>query len=494
MEQRFETLFEQAPFSLQLLSPEGRTLRVNRAWELLWGVHEGDGTKAYVLSEYRILDDPQLQANGVAAGLRRAMAGESVELPTIHYDPARIGKAGRARWVRAFAHPVKERDGSVREVMLIHEDVTARVEADTALRRSEERLRLALFAGNIGIWEWDVERDVVTWSDEVYALHGLELGTFGGTGADFARLVHPDDRAEVWRRIESALARESAFSADFRVVLPDGRARWLSTWAQIHRPEDGAGPRMVGATLSIDAYKSAEAALREADRRKDEFLAMLAHELRNPLAPISSAARLLRMGLGDAEKVQRAAEVISRQVTHVTKLVDDLLDVSRVTRGLIRIERKPVELADVVDAAIEQTLPRFDYRGHTLQRHGDGGRAVVMGDRARLVQIVANLLDNAARYTPPGGRIEVSFSSEGDTAAIRVSDSGGGIDAELLPHVFELFTQGKGPAESAGGLGIGLALVRRLAQLHGGTAEAQSDGPGRGSTFTIRLPLERGTN
>jgi PAS domain S-box-containing protein len=491
MERRFETLFQQAPFSLQLLSVEGRTLRVNRAWELLWGANDANGIKQYVLDEYNVFEDPQLQASGVSADLRRAVAGESVELPTIYYDPAKLGRAGRARWVRAFAHPVKEEDGSVREVMLIHEDITDRVEADTALRRSEERLRLALLAGNIGTWEWDVERDVVTWSDEVYALHAMEIGSFGGTAGDFARLVHPDDRAEMWRRIDSAIARGSGFSADFRVVLADGRTRWLSTWAQIHRPGGGQGPRMIGATLSIDAYKNAEAALREADKRKDEFLAMLAHELRNPLAPISSAAQLLRMGLADPAKVQRASDVITRQVNHITKLVDDLLDVSRVTRGLIRLDQARVDLSGVVDAAIEQTLPHFEARGHALQRHADGSDVFVRGDRARLIQIVANVLNNASRYTPPGGRITVELRAEGPTAAIRVSDTGQGIEPELLPRVFELFTQGERPPDALGGLGIGLSLVRRLTQLHGGTVHAESEGPGRGSTFIIRLPRER---
>ena len=491
MERRFETLFQQSPFSYQLLSVEGRTLRVNRAWELLWGANEANGIKQYVLDEYNIFEDPQLQASGVAADLRRAVAGESVELPTIYYDPTKLGRAGRARWVRAFAHPVREEDGSVREVMLIHEDITDRVEADTALRRSEERLRLALLAGNIGTWEWDVERDIVTWSDEVYALHAMEIGSFGGTASDFAKLVHPDDRVEMWRRIESAIAGGSGFSADFRVVLEDGRTRWLSTWAQVHRPGGGQGPRMIGATLSIDAYKNAEAALREADRRKDEFLAMLAHELRNPLAPISSAAQLLKLGLGDPAKVQRASEVITRQVNHITKLVDDLLDVSRVTRGLIRLDRTRVDLADVLDAAIEQTLPHFESRGHALQRHAQSTSVFVLGDRARLIQIVTNVLNNAARYTPPGGHISVELLAEAQTAAIRVTDTGQGIDAELLPRVFDLFTQGERAPDAIGGLGIGLSLVRRLTQLHGGTVHAVSEGPGRGSTFIIRLPLDR---
>jgi signal transduction histidine kinase len=274
------------------------------------------------------------------------------------------------------------------------------------------------------------------------------------------------------------------------VLLPDGKTRWLSTWAQVQRGAPG-GTLMVGATLSIDAYKNAEAALREADRRKDEFLAMLAHELRNPLAPIGSAAQLLRMGIDDPQKVRRASEVIHRQVAHITKLVDDLLDVSRVTRGIVRLERAAVDLREVLDAAVEQVQSLIDARGHHLQR-AVAGEVRVTGDRARLVQVVANLLNNAARYTPPGGHIQLTLAAEGEWAVIRVADDGRGIEPEVLPRLFELFSQGSPPpGEAASGLGIGLALTRRLAQLHGGSATAESAGHGRGSTFTVKLPMPR---
>ena len=228
--------------------------------------------------------------------------------------------------------------------------------------------------------------------------------------------------------------------------------------------------------------------LRDADRRKDEFLAMLAHELRNPLAPIATSAQLLPRVADDAARVRRIGEVIGRQIGHLTTLVDDLLDVSRVTRGLIELSREPVDMADVIAAAVEQARPLVHSREHQLRVAAPRG-GVVEGDRTRLVQIVANLVTNAAKYTPPGGRIDLELGREDGQVRLVVRDTGVGIDAALLPRVFELFSQAeRTPDRSQGGLGIGLALVRSLVALHGGRVEAASAGAQQGSAFTVTLP------
>ena len=232
----------------------------------------------------------------------------------------------------------------------------------------------------------------------------------------------------------------------------------------------------------------AQEELRRLDRRKDEFLAMLAHELRNPLAPISTATHLMRLADGDPDRLRPLGEMIARQAGHLTHLIDDLLDVSRVTRGLVRLERERLELADIVEAAIEQARPLVEARGHRLDVRATPGIGVD-GDRTRLVQVVVNLVNNAAKYTPPGGYIEVDAGVRDGVAEIRVSDNGLGIDAALLPHVFELFTQAeRTPDRTQGGLGIGLSLVRSLVALHGGEVRAHSDGLDRGSCFTVTLP------
>ena len=430
---RFEALFEQAPLSMQLLAMGGRTLRVNKAWKSLWAPDSDELTR-WVLSEYNVLEDPQLERSGIAALLRKAFAGESVELPTIRYDPAEAGKLGPARWVRAYAHPVKDADGQVREVMLIHEDVSERIAADAAIRSAEERLRIAVLAGNIGIWDWDLLRDVVTWSPKVFELHGLPPEADGRPAAEFTALVHDDDRNAVHEKLRVAIERREGFSSEYRAVLPDGSTRWLSTWATTVVDAQGVPFRMVGAVISVDAYKRAEAALRDTDQRKDEFLAMLAHELRNPLAPIRTSAEILRLAATDPQRVRASAEVIDRQVRHLTELMDDLLDVSRVTRGLITLEREDVDLARVIHTAIEQASHLLHAKGHALSVNMQAGEAHVLGDRARLVQIVANLLNNAARYTPNGGRIEVALTTAGDTVELRDFGGLGRWKAQLRAH------------------------------------------------------------
>ena len=244
------------------------------------------------------------------------------------------------------------------------------------------------------------------------------------------------------------------------------------------------------ASIAANGFENARlySSLKEHDRRKDEFLAMLAHELRNPLAPIASAAELLKIGTASEERVRRSSEVISRQVKHMTSLVDDLLDISRVTRGLIQLERVPVDVGAILRSAVEQSRPLIEAREHALVITQDPAGAQVLGDPNRLVQVLANLLNNAAKYTPRGGRILLALERAGEQVHLRVQDNGIGIGRDLLPQVFDLFTQAeRTPDRSQGGLGIGLALVKNVVTLHGGTVTAHSEGAGMGSVFTVTL-------
>ncbi len=230
--------------------------------------------------------------------------------------------------------------------------------------------------------------------------------------------------------------------------------------------------------------------LKEADTRKDEFLAMLAHELRNPLAPIRAAAELLRIARLDEARVQKTSEIIARQVGHMTSLIDDLLDVSRVTRGLVQLEQSPQDVRQIVMDAVEQVGPLVRARRHHLALHLSPDAAAVQGDNKRLVQVVANLLANAAKYTPDGGRIEVRSQVRDDKVLLSVIDDGIGLEPELAGRVFELFAQAKRtPDRSSGGLGLGLALVKSLVGLHGGAVACASQGLGKGSEFTVSLPV-----
>lgn len=271
------------------------------------------------------------------------------------------------------------------------------------------------------------------------------------------------------------------------VRFDDGRVIHLYGSAVTLRDVNGTPRGSIGAFVDVTRLKQAEAAMREADRRKDEFLALLSHELRNPLAPIVTAAELMAMRGDVATPFER--EVILRQAQHLVRLVDDLLDVSRVATGKITLTKVRLELASVVAKAVEAAGPLLEHHRHQLHLSVPPHGLSIEGDEVRLTQVITNLLSNAARYTPPHGRIEVHAAREGDDVVLRVRDNGVGIDPALLPNVFDMFVQGeRGSDRSQGGLGLGLSLVQSFTTLHGGTVSAHSDGPGRGSEFTVRLP------
>ncbi|MET0334568.1 MAG: PAS domain S-box protein [Rhizobacter sp.] len=486
-EQRFRTLFEQAPFSVQLLSVDGRTLRVNQAWKELWGTHEGDPLLEFVLTDYNMLTDPQLGAKGVTAQLRRAFAGEAVRLPAILYDPTELGKPGSARWVEASACPIKGTDGSVIEVMLIHEDVTDRLLADRALRESEAQFRTIADAIPQMVWSTLPDGYHDYYNRQWYEFTGVPPNSTDGEG--WNGMFHADDQARAWEVWRHSLRTGERYEIEYRLRHRSGDYRWVLGRAHPVRDDTGAIVRWMGTCTDIHEQKRTRDELLATNRRKDDFLAMLAHELRNPLAPITTAAHLLKRTPNDASKVERSASIIERQVRHMRDLVDDLLDVSRVTRGLVELERQPVDIKGVVASAIEQARPLIEARGHELTMRMAAGDVHVLGDRTRLVQVVANLLNNAAKYTPPNGSLRVSMEV-GERVVLCVADSGMGIDEQLLPQVFDLFTQGeRTPDRQQGGLGLGLALVKSLVELHGGSVTAESAGPSLGSTFTVTLPL-----
>jgi signal transduction histidine kinase len=299
------------------------------------------------------------------------------------------------------------------------------------------------------------------------------------------------------QRLNSSLERANAELAAANTTLEAEKTRELQ---QLNGTLETANADLARANATLLAEiaerERLAAALREMDRRKDEFLAMLAHELRNPLAPIVNVVQLMRLrSIQDAEMFW-CRDVIERQTEQLTRLVDDILDVSRITQGKIKLRREPVEIADVVDRAVETARPLVNQRSHSLTVQVPAEPLHVVGDRTRLAQILGNLLNNAAKYTDEGGRIAVVVErapradGQGAEVVIRVRDSGVGIPPEMLSKVFELFTQVERTLERAqGGLGIGLALVRRLVEMHGGSVTASSDGEDRGSEFTVRLPL-----
>ena len=380
-------------------------------------------------------------------------------------------------------------DGAVAFVLGVTQDVTDARAAEAAVQKSEERLVRAQRAARVGTWDWDVVSGSAHWTAEAWLLFsGSADGDGPVTDPLWQSCIHPDDRDRFAAATASALAHGN-YQDEFRVRYPDGREAWLESEGDVVRDTAGRAMRMLGTVRDISDRKKALDELRVADRRKDEFLATLAHELRNPLAPIRSGLSILRMArLPDqAEKV---VGVMDRQLGHMVNLVDDLLDVSRVRTGRINLRLERVMVRDVVDAAVEACRTTIEEKSHTLELDLTAETMAVIGDNTRLVQIVTNLLTNAAKYSEPCGRIRVSAASEGGEAVIRVSDTGMGIAPDLIPTLWDLFTQVRDTLDKAqGGLGIGLSLVKNLVELHAGTVAAQSDGVGHGSTFTVRLPL-----
>jgi PAS domain S-box-containing protein len=349
-------------------------------------------------------------------------------------------------------------------------------------------LRVAFEAAQLGWFEHDLDADRMTFSDQLTTIFGKTPEEFGGTLDGFYCCIHPDDRISCMGKIAEAIYNQGRYTFEARILRPDGAVRWTYVAGQVVR-EEGAPGRMVGVALDVTDRKRMEEALRTADRQKDDFLAMLGHELRNPMTPIRTAVEYLRRTGAVSEIGIPHLDVISRQVEHMVRLVDDLLDVSRITRGKIILSRKPVSLGDVVATALESARPVIESRGHRLNVVVPERPPWVEGDLTRLAQVLLNLLDNAAKYTDAGGRIELLVAEEVHDAVLRVRDSGVGISPEVLPNVFELFTQADATLDRArGGLGLGLTLVRRLTEMHGGTVSVASLGLGQGSEFAVRLP------
>ncbi|UVW27677.1 ATP-binding protein [Massilia sp. H6] len=445
---------------------------------------------------------PGLEDLSMARQYRHAMQ----EHVPVNFEEKYVFPDGRNYWIEIRAFPTG--DG----LAIFYRDITERKQAEDALRASRQhaleiarqaenerrRLDALLQAVPVGIIVADAGGAVIQVNAEnrkIWGNHPISdsidaYREWKGWWADGS-----DRHGQPLTQDDWAMSRALAGEAAPRQIIetqsfddPRQRRILLNSGAPI-RNDAGAIIGAVVAQMDITDRIRAEENLRQADQKKDEFLAMLAHELRNPLAPISAAAAILSMRPGDEPTVVRTSAIIGRQAKHMSSLIDDLLDVSRVTRGKVELDNVALDLRDVIADAIEQVRPLIEKHAHRLVLRLPPAPSTVLGDRKRLVQVMTNLLSNAAKYTPDGGNIEVLLESGRDTLGIRVSDDGIGMTPELTASAFDLFSQGtRGLDRSQGGLGIGLALVRSLLQLHGGQVAVHSMGPSMGSTFDITLP------
>lgn len=388
--------------------------------------------------------------------------------------------------------PVRDGSGNICGVLCTIVETTDKVIALSRSKESEDRLKLSLDAsGTIGTWSVDLATGNTIVDERFARLFQVDaaLAQSGTQLERFTNMIHPDDRERVLGAIAHAMGTGETYDIEYRIPQLSGKIVWVAVKGKVFEDSKTGQMRFAGVAVDVTERKKIELELSDASRRKDEFLAMLAHELRNPLAPISAAAEILQRVKLDDKRIQQTSATIVRQVAHMTNLVNDLLDVSRVTRGLVTLNMAPLNIKNVVTDAVEQVAPLIRTRRHRLVMHLAPDATMVSGDKERLVQVVANLVNNAAKYTQEGGNIVLKSELYVKHVLLEVIDDGIGMPPELTGRVFDLFAQAEvTPDRSSGGLGLGLALVKSLVELHHGTVTCESAGVGKGSKFTIFLP------
>lgn len=404
---------------------------------------------------------------------RRAFAGESVrfDLPVFN------------RVFGMSAAPFDHDGDEVTSIIVVAQDITEAKRTESALAESEARLQLALDVASVSTWDLDVASGSIHPSESVDQLLGTPAGSPPRTLEALVARVHPDDREQVVSGIMSTIASGAYHSAEFRVLRTDGTTRWVLSRAEPFRNDEGHVTRLLGAMIDVTAQHEAGERLRESSRRKDDLLAVLGHELRQPVQAAMAALGVMQARIG-RETGERARVTLERQVGHISRLVDDLLDVGRILRGEVVLNTRAIDLSNSVQLALETVAASKPHR-HDVIFEPPHEPALVRADPDRLQQVLVNLIGNALKYTPPGGRIEMQVDNDGASVVFRIADSGAGIDPGDLPHVFDLFTRGD---QDGRGLGVGLAVVRRIVEQHGGDVTAESAGRGQGAVFVMRLP------
>jgi PAS domain S-box-containing protein len=448
---------------------EGRIGDVNGAFQRMSG-YTGDELRA--LPGWRDLSPPEFW--GVTLAATRELLERGVAPP---YTKEMIRKDG-SRWWGLFA-PARVADaGPVACCVVFVIDVTENKNIEARLAESEARFRALADTAPALVYQFDTDGGLIY-------LNGASDGRHG--------MARPDDMDAYLRAVVAGIRDHDSYRQRIAARVRGGERRWFESHAAPWYAADGGQRGYVGISLDITAGVQAEEALREADRRKDEFLATLAHELRNPLAPISNAVELLRRPDG-RRQADRVVEMVGRQVRQMARLVDDLMEVSRITRGKVELKLERLSFADVVNGAVESSQPMIDRAAQRLCVGLPSAPVMLEADRVRLTQVFTNLLNNASKYTDTGGRIWLDARLEDGRLVVTVRDTGIGIPPEALARVFDMFAQAhRSTARGQGGLGIGLTMVRSLVEMHGGTVEARSGGTGQGSEFEVRLPLPPAT-
>ena len=498
---RLDALLAAAPVGIAYADRDGALVLCNDELERLWGACPPAASVAgYAAWKGWWADHTDRHGRLVQPhewAQARALHGERADGDVVEIEP--FDAPGTRRTVIIRAAPVRDSDGGVAGSVTAVTDVTREVQAETAARAGQQRYHTVLKSIDVGFCViemiYDGDGDPYDYRIvEVNDAFARQTGLADAAGRTIRELVPRHDIR--WSRIYGRVARTGL------PVRVEQHTANLGRWLDVYAARMGdAGSHQVAVFLrDITDQRASNETLREladnlaaANRRQSEFLATLAHELRNPLAPVRTGLDLLRLGADKPDVLARVRPMMERQVNHLVHLVDDLLDVARISSGKVELRKTDVLVRDVVQRAIEMTLPAIEAKRHALHVDAADEDLVVRADATRLAQVVGNLLANAAKYTPQGGRVTLRVRPCGGQVQIEVADTGIGIPPEALPRIFDMFTQvGRHPEQESGGLGIGLHLVRQMTELHGGEVSARSPGAGRGSTFAVALPLVAG--
>jgi PAS domain S-box-containing protein len=477
------SVLRQLPDGVLIVDREGRCVMANDQAEAMAArvEHAGQGSMPGMAAILSLIGAP----------VRRAIAGEAFRdamLESVTRDGRRVYTVSGA--------PLRGASADLAAAVIVLDDVTERTEASAALARALDQTRYLIEHTPLAVIEWDRDFVIRLWNKRAEELFGWSAVEAIGRRIDTLPMIHEDDAGMVADAIGRLLDSATRYvKSTNRNRTRDGRSLSCEWYNSVLHDDEGRIDRVFSLVLDVSEREEAMEALREADRRKDVYIATLAHELRNPLAPIANAASLLRGKALAQDRIEWIAAMVGRQTAQMARLLDDLLDVTRISRGKIELHRAPVELGRLLRDTLQTSMPLIEAGRHQVGLDLCTEPVWVEADALRLTQVLANLINNAAKYTPPGGKIEILLKEEGAEgqenrqARIEVRDNGIGIEPDMLARVFDAFVQVSSASHLAqGGLGIGLSLARGLVELHGGRLDAHSAGPGQGSAFTVHLP------